>query len=1166
MLLKELNIRGFKSFLNTTKLTFYDGVTAIVGPNGSGKSNITDAIRWVLGESSVKTLRGSKMEDVIFTGTEEFKPVGFAEVNIVFSECDLERFPYSEISVTRRLYRDGESEYYINKNKVRLKDVRELFMDTGAGRDGYSIIGQGQIEQVLSTKPEDRRFIFEEASGISKFRYKKEESLNKLEKSKADLERLNDIYIEIEKNYKRTENDCIKADKYRNLITNKNTLELDLIKINLSKSSENKKSLNRNLEIYISNKVDYEYDLAHKKVKLAELEKDIEEKSNVQSDLSNKKMEVIRSFSEFKTDWKVSEETIRNLENEKASFTERIGSLNEKRARIFKSKTDLEIFLTQTSDVTLTDAEKQKKVEIQKKLDEMNAELSRLSEIAIENNLSYSKDKFDAESKTQKLEFFSSRLSELNNSKAEMENLIKKENANIADLLYKKEALQKEFAFLESNINKLKSEYTTLNENRKNYERAYAETLNLKNNLAYERDVKNNILNQFRLSGFANKKINEEFKKTDGNFGEVAYNIEVDKKYTKAIETALGAKLNYIITDTQANAKRMVAFLKSNRYGRATFLPLELYQKDSYYPRVVADDNLIGYAFDFVKIAPEFKCLIKSLMGPILIFKDLDSATENRKKYKSSIVTLDGDFLHFQGSITGGYNKKDNITPLSIKNEVYAINEQLTATEKELAKLKESETDFSNLNALEEKIQTTNEEYQTKKSDYLKLDADINIKNTTKENLETRLVEIVNSIKEVEANIRDIDLSEVSDEDYINSKLEYENYKVKYSAYKDSVEQILADLVKKEEDTKFVEFKLDNAKKKVAENNLEIMQIESEIANITEKIESCEEKLKEMKESRKSTFEKLSEFESAEAKIDSEINAIIDEKNMLNAKKIDLNANIISLQDDLTNMDEKINSLNIKLARIDENIQIELENLKKNYNFDIEDLTFVMPKKSITSITDELKRLDIEIESLGTVNLAAETEFRETKARKELFEKQLADCNKTISDLEKIISNLNSDMKNQFKKAFKEISENFKYVFETLFEGGEAGLSLVDETDPLNSGINIVAKPPGKKEQPLSLLSGGEKTLTAMALLFAFLKLKPSPFCILDEIDAALDDANIVRYTAFLKKLSKESQFIIITHRKQTIEVADTIYGVCMRKKGVSEIISMRFSDYVEES
>lgn len=662
------------------------------------------------------------------------------------------------------------------------------------------------------------------------------------------------------------------------------------------------------------------------------------------------------------------------------------------------------------------------------------------------------------------------------------------------------------------------------------------------------------------------KRLTKSSKKADGNFGEVSYNIEVEKKYTKAIEIALGAKLNYIITDTQASANQMVEFLKLNRYGRATFLPLELYKKDLYYPRIVPDDNLIGYAFDFVKIVPEFKNLIKSLMGPILIFKDLDSATKNRKKYKSSIVTLDGEFLHSQGSITGGYNKKDNITPLSIKNEVYAINEQLAATEKELVKLKESEAEFSNLNALEKKLQTTIEEYQTKKSDYLKLNTDINIKNTTKENLETRLTEIVNSIKEVETNIRGIDLIEVSDADYINSKLEYENYKIKYSTYKDSIEQTLAALVKKEEDTKFAEFKLDNAKKKISENNEDIIQIDSEIANVKEKIERCEEKLKEIKESHKSTFEKLSEFESAEAKIDSEINTIIDEKNTLNAKKIDLNANINSLQDDLTNMDEKINSLNIKLARIDENIQIELENLKKNYNFDIEDLNFEVPKKSITSITDELKRLDIQIERLGTVNLAAEAEFREIKARKELYEKQLVDCNKTISDLEKIISNLNSDMKTQFNKAFKEINENFKYVFETLFEGGEAGLSLMDESDPLNSGINIVAKPPGKKEQPLSLLSGGEKTLTAMALLFAFLKLKPSPFCILDEIDAALDDANIVRYTAFLKKLSKESQFIIITHRKQTIEVADTIYGICMRKKGISEIISMRFSDYVEES
>lgn len=1165
MFLKELTLKGFKSFLNTTKLSFFDGVTAIVGPNGSGKSNISDAIRWVLGESSAKTLRGNKMEDVIFTGTDDIKPVGFAEVIIKFTDCNLQKFPYSEVVVKRRVYRDGESEYYINNNKVRLKDIREVFMDTGLGRDGYSIIGQGQIEQVLSTKPEDRRFIFEEASGISKFRYKKEESLSKLNKSEDDLQRLSDIYNEIKKNYNRLEKESEKAKLYTELAIRKNTLELDLIYLNINKYNVDKEKFNKDLDVYLNDKKRQLDEIENKKNELKSLSEEIENLSKKIDEINLKKVDVYKKFSEEKMEYKLSLDAINRLENDIKDLEEKEVKINQELSSISENSNELK-FILDSSDLSgLTDDDIKKRDELLEILASKEKELESLREEIIRDDISFNRDKVNYESNNDKIEFYKNKIASIN----EEVSILRHENEelyNKRDLIVK--SLNEENSLRDElfrDYEEYKRKFENIKQSINHFNEENFKLRNIYSEIDYKIKTKNNIINQYQLSGFSNKKINEKFKDNPGYLGEVSYNIEVSPEYTKAIETALGGKLNYIITKTQNDAKEMVKFLKREKFGRATFLPLDMYKKNVSYPLLKTDEEVLGYAYDFISTDDEYKNLIRNLVGGIVVFKDLDSATKRRNQFKSSIVTLDGEFLHFSGSITGGEGKREQMTPLSIKNEINELKRDLINCENKISNLGNKEEIYVNYKNAEDKISSISEALTNKDNKRLELKNSILVLDNKLSSNEERINRQLNEIESLNISLQNIDVVEVSDEFIVKKKKEYEFKNKEFLEFKASTNEVINAINAKETDQKLFLFKKESAKEKLKENNLSKDKLLSELNGVKIKLEESNISLVDKRNQSKDLFKRMTEFEELEKEVDLNTNRFIEERTELKAKESSTNIQIDSMRNDLNQIDEKINLTNLRLARIDENISMYKKELPEERNIDFDKfINKTRQTNSIKEINDSLKGINKEIDDMGPVNMSAISEFKDVSERKNFYESQINDCNESIKDLEKIIRDINRDMKSQFNKAFEEIRINFKSVFLKLFNGGDADLTLVDPDDPLNSGIHILAKPPGKKEQHLSLLSGGEKTLTAMALLFSFLKLKPSPFCILDEIDAALDDANIMRYTEFLDKLSKESQFLIITHRKPSLEVADTIYGVCMRKKGVSDIISIKFEDYEE--
>ncbi|MCI5674650.1 MAG: chromosome segregation protein SMC [Ezakiella sp.] len=1154
MLLKELQIRGFKSFLNNTILKFPKGITAIVGPNGSGKSNISDAIRWVLGESSIKNLRGNKMEDVIFTGTENYKPVSFCEVSITFAECKINELPYDEVVVTRRMFRDGMSEFYINKNKVRLRDVRELFMDTGIGRDGYSLIGQGQIDSILSNKPEDRRYIFEEASGISKYKYRKEEALRKIERSNEDLDRLSDIFSEINSQYTYLEDESKKTERYNEIIIEKNEINKDLLHFNILKNKNEEEG------ILNENKISEE-ELEKLSIEINDLtkEKKLEEEQldKINSELeeyNNKKLESTRKFGEVKTDYRLLEERKNRIVDEIGILSKNIeNNVLEKEAiilRLQQYNSDLNSFnpadqneINELDELRLEISNIEKEIE-DKRNQSINYNLKRqalLKEMELQNTkkIFYTNEfeKVNAEIKSLednldriKIELDSDKI-KLIKAEEEKNSIIKEHNASL-----------EEFNQTKSKYDQLAERYNNLNEEFSRIELSI--------------NFNKNILSSNELLFSPIKYLEKEYSIEDGYYGTVVSKMEVQSKFVKAIETAMGSKLQFIFCKDANTAKSMVDSLNKTKSGRATFLPLDrstkIVPQKRNYPQ-----GILGHAIDFIKAEEPYYEIIMGLLGEIVIAEDLKIAIKYQKDFRQ-IVTLNGEVVNNSGSITGGKYQREKETPLTIKSRLKDLNDKKINLE-------------NSIHDIDKKKEKLNEDI-LKKADLL-------------DKIKLKISSLDSEIQDLSNNVNAVNNNLFSLNNDINNK------KAKSSELELTLEEIIIpEIVEEEiedlnplydllESKKSIYNELDLKNREMLDRNLNIEKIKLYIKNENEKLVDLENKnseaIKEMEQKKidkdkieielKEIFNKLADIESLEHRDDDAIISIQNNRQQVKLSIDGINIKISNINSDIRNIENRINLNKIKLARIEENrnnIIVELENLSLNYEEFIKE---PRDNKNILKKRERLRSLDSEIESLGNVNLNAINEFKDIVERKSFYQRQISDIERSISDLNSVIAEVNREMKVQFRENFVKIQENFERVFKRLFNGGDARVSLVNESDPLNSGISIVARPPGKKLQSLSLLSGGEKTLTAMALLFAILELKPSPFCILDEIDAALDDANIVRYTKFLKELSKNSQFLIITHRKTTLYVAETIYGVHMKEKGISEIISMRFEDYKEE-
>lgn len=1167
MRLNKLILKGFKSFANKTEIVFTPGVTTIVGPNGSGKSNISDAVRWVLGEQSNKSLRANKASDVIFQGTEEKKALGYAQVSIIFSNDD-NALPveYQEVEVTRRMYRSGESEFFINNKKARMKDVRELFLDTGVGKDGYSIIGQGRIDEILSNKPEDRRAIFEEASGVSKYRYKKEESLRKLDKTEANLLRIKDILYEIEQNEARLKGESEKAREYKGLMEEYKKVDVSIsynayekIEKNLLKFTADKERLIDDLKLSEIKNKEVEESAAPLQAELKKYEALIDEIKEQRNkdlrdfDINRQKLEInkekLKSIEDKVLDNKLKEKEHENKLLESEEKIKTLSILKKSSEETFlKIANDLEALKNKNAsyDRTSYDDAINMGMELDKELEAL-----RLSIENKNNNKATQNEKLtDIEKK------ISDKENELNKQNDEFD----KANNNLNDLnktfgekeeLYKK--AKDEITAKVDELAKSKDAYFALENDIRVLEKSYEMHKNLEENLdGYYRSVK-------EIAKAAKK----NYFKSESRLVVDIFNC--DEKYSLAIESALQSNLQAIVIDRDDYAKEYIDFLKKNNYGRATFYPLNRYNSRSKESYNINDKDAIGFASELITYDKKYDNLFKSLLQRTVVTTTFDAALRISKVYKQyRYVSLDGQIINSSGSIVGGSQVKSSF--ISRKHMLTKLMDEIKEKKKSLEAAKAA------LINKEEEIKTEKTSYDKLNEEIIAINEKINAAKKEINSLEINIAFAQRDISEAKIQREELTRSlEVLEEEITQGIKDLEELKSKKLEHEKTIEAE-KELIKGFEEEK------DRRNEKLLQISVEKSTLEAKLERTEEDIAISQEyiaKSQEIKDGLASDFKELSQNKEAlenenasimdflkkneelEQEYIDKINQKTDEKEKVLSKIFDLQNEIKTCQEGIIAIKDEINKNEVLLARnevMKDNIK---EKLSNDYFINVENID----KESLVKASSKnLKELQEKIYALGDVSLSSIKEYEDTLTRLEFLRKQYDDMQESKEDLLNIIDDIDETIKIKFKDNFNIIQGYFSEIFQNLFGGGEAKIYISDESDILNSGIEIEARPPGKSMQSLSLLSGGEKTLTAIALLFAVLKSKPSPFCILDEIDAALDDANISKYTAYLDRIKEETQFILITHRKVTMEISDAIYGITMKEKGISSILSMKLT------
>lgn len=1181
MFLKNLEIRGFKSFADRTELTFTNGITSIVGPNGSGKSNISDAVRWVLGEQSIKNLRGGKMEDVIFSGTQFRKPVSLCQVLLTLDNSDRALpLDYTSVTISRRLYRSGESEYYINNTKCRLKDVYELFMDTGIGKEGYSIIGQGKIDAILNGKPEDRRGILEEAAGIGKFKWRKEESEKKLKNTSDNLTRIEDILGTYRKRLGPLSIENEKANRFLQLSKGLKEREINLLVNSMDKLQTKINDLNK---VVYGKKIDI--NSLNSRINVLKKNLDIynsgiDKKENIKKGYEKKYYDEKNRIQKLNSSIDVLREKTSNIKQNIEKNISQYKILNDKLRYILKQKDirEKEYSAMTTKQKDLVDNIKNHKFildKVIKNVSSKNSLINNLKNNQIEYLSSISNIKNNIVSIEDNIKKIDDRIVYIEKSCANCDNSIK---LNIATKLR-----------LASQINHIKTKIKELNciieENKKEISKIRyiikKDTTELKiaNQNCMKLKVNRNMLvNLDRHYEGYNRSVKVLMNhirsgKTSVNsencflLGEV---IRVDKKFEIAVEVALGSAISNIITLNEDIAKKLISYLKVNKIGRATFLPLNIVHNK----RVLNLRNIsgikgyLGLASEIVNYNIRFKNAVENALGRTVISDDLNSALNIAKysNYTIRIVTLNGELVNPGGALTGGSFKSNFGNILGRKRKISDLEKQIGSAEKhieilnrDLAKNENSirKNDETNLN-LNDKIYSNNidiiklsEKLNSINSENVKLKKNIDISKNemssminTKKNLDLELENKRNELKKLNLTQED------------NSKSIF-NLEKELKDKNNSIEEFR---------NKFTDIKIKKARidEGILNKSRLIKSIYDDIKEIHSKISDLKVEEKSLKYSKENSIKQIYKNKSEIKIIESSIDRL---KNKIDKLKID-QLNIKKKMKDSSNKLQLLNDdINIRKNEI-HNFQLNLtkfitkkENLnsKLNLDFDInyEDAhkykSYIEDIESFKKNIDDLKK---KISNIGTVNLGAIEEYKKIKEKVDFMNSQRDDLVKAVLELQDVIKEMTRKMKEVFNCSFTKLRKNFNKTFQELFKGGSADL-LLTEGDELTGNIDITVQPPGKKLQNINLLSGGEKGLSAIALLFAILKMKPTPFCILDEIEAALDDANVVRYAEFLKKFSNRTQFIVITHRKGTMEVSDVMYGVTMEEKGISKIVSM---------
>lgn len=1178
MYLKRIEMQGFKSFADKTVLEFKPGITTVIGPNGSGKSNISDAIRWVLGEQSMKSLRGAKSEDIIFAGTQARKSLGFAEVSIVIDNND-NKLPieYSEVTVTRKIYRSGETGYFINKVPCRLKDILELFMDTGIGKDGYSIIGQGKIDEILSNKSEDRRHIFEEAAGIVKYRTRKQESEKKLEQTKLNLLRINDILAEIEANIEPLKLQSDKAKQFLDLREELKSIEVGLFIYNINTYKEKLEQLVKDEDIITSQKEAEDSKMEALQASKEELRQVVDDITAQIENMQNIGFESSNKIEKINSEIGISNERIQNnnankqrLETEILEVKSRIEELKEEQKQKLEKKTNL------TSNKEKFEKELAEKeaelAELSKKLSAKELEIEGKKQI-VQNNID-KKYEFAAEINTQDVNY-----ENLEKHKKQLKNEIDSVISELDSTRYGKNEISKGFYDIESKRNiaveKLEKSVQAKEQNMQKLKQ-YEDEIS---KLTYTQRMKQ-ARHQFLIE---TEKEKEGYNKTvksllvacdkDSNLnkgihGVLANLISVEKEYETAIEMCLGQSLQNIVTSTEQDAKKMIEYLRTNSLGRASFLPIASVQGKKL-DKLTKMDGVIGIASDLVKYKKEYEQIILSLLGRTVVVEDMDTAIALAKKDKYSfrIVTLKGDIISSSGSISGGSVQTKTVNILGRSREIEDLEKELKKLEKQIAdKTAEKEEYASSIGdsieetaKLEKELQEIEIVYATEKQKMVAVEENITrlenrlaklkeeVTQTEKQKEENRLLKeqketeiqtLTQQIEELNKVIEEFALNNKDNQKYIDDlNFDITNLKISVTSFDESESSI-------EEMVERISQDIKNNEQSIENKNQNILAINEENTKLEQTITEYNAQIEQIKQEVTNSGTKVEELK--QERIDK------------NEKLVNTENQIQSQFSTLESLKEQIIKLDVKKTKLEQDLQQVVESLWNEYELTPNSTEEYQKPNNVATAQKQVNSLRNKIKDLGSINIDSIEEYKKTKERYDFMSEQRLDLENTASKLRKIIGDMTTTMQNQFKEKFELINKNFNEVFTELFNGGKAELILENEENILECGIDIRVQPPGKKLQNMMLLSGGEKAFTAIALLFAILKINPAPFCILDEIEAALDDVNVYRFAEYLKKFCKQTQFLVITHRKGTMEAGDSVYGVTMEENGISKLLSIK--------
>ncbi|MGM9927484.1 MAG: chromosome segregation protein SMC [Bacillus sp. (in: firmicutes)] len=1176
MFLKRLDVIGFKSFAERISIDFVSGVTAVVGPNGSGKSNITDAIRWVLGEQSAKSLRGAKMEDIIFAGSDSRRSLNFAEVTLTLNNEDqFLPIDFQEVSVTRRVSRSGESEFFINKQHCRLKDIIDLFMDSGLGREAFSIISQGKVEEILSSKAEERRTIFEDAAGVLKYKTRKRKAEQKLAETRDNLNRVQDILYELEGQVEPLK---IQASIAKDYLQKKEELqehEVALTVYEIESLHEKWQSLSESHAVHKDQDVRLNAELQAKEAEITKLRDHMTALDESVSDLQEVLLVTTQELEKLEGRKSVLQERKKNASRSKQQLQQSIEEANKQIASLLQEKTNQAVLLEKSKKEVqqikeqLTDKENNLAI-----FDEdIEAQIEMLKSEYIDMLNDQAAAKNELRMLEQQLVQLSSRNARLDSEnedfvgkRTHMSDKRSRINEQLKQIQEKLTAVSEQFFERKNHLEKLKDTYSNLET--KLYQ-AYQYVQQCQSRIEMLQGMEEEFAGFFQG-------VKEVLKAKDlsGIEGAVAGLMSVPKEYSLAIETALGSAMQHVIVDNEENARKAIGFLKKHAFGRATFLPMTVIKERSI-PSVQLQmvnnhPSFIGVASQLIKFDSKYAAIMNNLLGAVIITKDLKGANELAKtiQYRYRIVTLEGDVVNPGGSMTGGASKGKNYSLLSRKGELEELNNKLPLMQKKTEQLEQD------VKRLKEEIaaETSMEENMRASQEEMRLQ---------EHGLKSELREV--EIEERNMNDR-LSLYDHEKTALLEERLQKEHrlqqlnellnqWTVTLKERKDSIDELTQKKQLQQTSKDVATNEINELRILFATKNGQLQHLQETHNRLLQDLDGWEMKEREAKEDMHLLFNNMEHNESGEQQLEDAAKQKLNDKNqtveLIASRRAERNHLQMTLEDaelELKELQriykghvEALKDEEVKINRLDVELENRLQHLQQEYA-----LTYEAAKEqfSLTATPEEAQRkvklIKLAIEELGTINLGAIDEYERVYERFTFLTEQKEDLTEAKDTLFQVIDEMDVEMKRRFDETFTAISREFEGVFQQLFGGGRAQLKLTDPNDLLTTGVDIIAQPPGKKLQNLSLLSGGERALTAIALLFSILIVRPVPFCVLDEVEAALDEANVHRFSQYLKRFSEETQFIVITHRKGTMEAADVLYGITMQESGVSKLVSVR--------